>query len=67
MLSVYVLIHTEVGKAGQVAQTIRGIDGVQRADPNREDAHRRVGCNHGRLTSRLRPMRARKRTASPGL
>jgi hypothetical protein len=30
MLSAYVLIQTEVGKAGQVAQAIRGIDGVQR-------------------------------------
>jgi hypothetical protein len=40
---------------------------VQRADPNREDAHSRVGCNHGRLTSRLRLMRARKRTAAEGL
>jgi hypothetical protein len=30
MLSVYVLIQTEVGKAGQVAQAVRGIDGVQR-------------------------------------
>jgi DNA-binding Lrp family transcriptional regulator len=27
-----VLIQTEVGKAGQVAQAIRGIDGVQRAE-----------------------------------
>jgi DNA-binding Lrp family transcriptional regulator len=27
-----VLIQTEVGKAGQVAQAIRGIDGVRRAE-----------------------------------
>jgi DNA-binding Lrp family transcriptional regulator len=27
-----VLVQTEVGKAGQVAQAIRGIDGVQRAE-----------------------------------
>jgi DNA-binding Lrp family transcriptional regulator len=32
MLSAYVLIQTEVGKAGQVAQAIGGIDGVQRAE-----------------------------------
>jgi DNA-binding Lrp family transcriptional regulator len=32
MLSAYVLIQTEVGKAGQVAQEIGGIDGVQRAE-----------------------------------
>ena len=32
MLSAYVLIQIEVGKAGQVAQEIRGIDGVQRAE-----------------------------------
>ena len=32
MLSAYVLIQTEVGKAGQVAEAIRGIDGVQRAE-----------------------------------
>jgi hypothetical protein len=32
MLSAYVLIQTEVGKAGQVAQAIRGIDGVQQAE-----------------------------------
>jgi hypothetical protein len=31
-LSAYVLIQTEVGKAGQVAQAIRGIDGVHRAE-----------------------------------
>jgi hypothetical protein len=28
MLSAYVLIQTEVGKAGQAAQAIRGINGV---------------------------------------
>jgi DNA-binding Lrp family transcriptional regulator len=32
MLGAYVLIQTEVGKAGQVAQAIGGIDGVQRAE-----------------------------------
>jgi DNA-binding Lrp family transcriptional regulator len=32
MLSAYVLIQTEVGKAGQVAQAIGGIDGVQRVE-----------------------------------
>jgi DNA-binding Lrp family transcriptional regulator len=32
MLSAYVLIQTEVGKAGQVAEAIRSIDGVQRAE-----------------------------------
>jgi DNA-binding Lrp family transcriptional regulator len=32
MLSAYVLIQTEVGKAGQVAQAIGSIDGVQRAE-----------------------------------
>jgi DNA-binding Lrp family transcriptional regulator len=32
MLSAYVLIQTEVGKAGQVARVIGGIDGVQRAE-----------------------------------
>ena len=32
MLSAYVPIHTEVGKAGQVAQAIAGIDGVHRAE-----------------------------------
>ena len=32
MLSAYVLIQTEVGKAGQVAQAIGGTDGVQRAE-----------------------------------
>jgi DNA-binding Lrp family transcriptional regulator len=32
MLSAYVVIQTEVGKAGQVAQAIGGIDGVQRAE-----------------------------------
>jgi DNA-binding Lrp family transcriptional regulator len=32
MVSAYVLIQTEVGKAGQVAEAIRGIDGVQRAE-----------------------------------
>jgi DNA-binding Lrp family transcriptional regulator len=32
MLSAYVLIQTEVGKAGQVAQAIAGIDGVQRVE-----------------------------------
>jgi len=58
MRSAYVLIQTEVGKAGQVAQAIRGIDGLQRGDPNQEHAHSRVGCNHGRLTSRLRPIAA---------
>jgi DNA-binding Lrp family transcriptional regulator len=32
MLSAYVLIQTEVGKAGQVAEAIGGIDGVQRVE-----------------------------------
>jgi hypothetical protein len=32
MLSAYVLIATEVGKANQVTQAIRGVDGVQRAE-----------------------------------
>jgi|Tabmets5t2r1_1033131.scaffolds.fasta_scaffold12044_4 hypothetical protein len=32
MLSAYVLIQTEVGKAGQVAAAIGGIDGVQRVE-----------------------------------
>jgi DNA-binding Lrp family transcriptional regulator len=32
MLIAYVLIQTEVGKAGQVAQAIGGIDGVQRVE-----------------------------------
>jgi DNA-binding Lrp family transcriptional regulator len=32
MLSAYVLIHTEAGKAGQVAEAIGDIDGVQRAE-----------------------------------
>jgi DNA-binding Lrp family transcriptional regulator len=32
MLSAYVVIQTEVGRAGQVAQAIRGINGVQRAE-----------------------------------
>jgi DNA-binding Lrp family transcriptional regulator len=32
MLSAYVLIQTEVGKAGQVSQAIRGINGVQQAE-----------------------------------
>jgi DNA-binding Lrp family transcriptional regulator len=32
MLSAYVLIQTEVGKAGQVAQAIGSIGGVQRAE-----------------------------------
>jgi hypothetical protein len=32
MLSAYVLIQTEVGKAGQAAQAIGGIDGVQRVE-----------------------------------
>jgi DNA-binding Lrp family transcriptional regulator len=32
MLSAYVLIQAEVGKAGQVAQAIGGIDGVRRAE-----------------------------------
>ena len=32
MLSAWMLIQTEVGKAGQVAQAIGGIDGVQRVE-----------------------------------
>jgi DNA-binding Lrp family transcriptional regulator len=32
MLSAYVLIQTEVGKAGQVAEAIGRIDGVQRVE-----------------------------------
>src|SRR6266545_5810238 len=32
MLSAYVLIQTEVGRAGLVAQAISGIDGVQRVE-----------------------------------
>jgi len=33
MITAYVLIQTEVGKAGQVASTAAGIDGVQQAQP----------------------------------
>ena len=32
MLSAYTLIQTEVGKAGQVAQAIRDLDGVEWAE-----------------------------------
>jgi DNA-binding Lrp family transcriptional regulator len=32
VVTAYILIQTEVGKAGQVAQAIGGIDGVQRAE-----------------------------------
>jgi DNA-binding Lrp family transcriptional regulator len=32
MLSAYVLIQTEVGTAAEVAQAIRDLDGVERAD-----------------------------------
>ena len=33
MITAYVLIQTEVGKAGQVASAAAGIDGVQQAEP----------------------------------
>jgi DNA-binding Lrp family transcriptional regulator len=33
MVSAYILIHTEVGKAAQVTQQVRGIDGVVAVDP----------------------------------
>jgi hypothetical protein len=33
MITAYVLIQTEVGKAGQVAGAAAGIDGVQQAEP----------------------------------
>jgi DNA-binding Lrp family transcriptional regulator len=32
VVTAYILIQAEVGKAGQVAQAIGGIDGVQRAE-----------------------------------
>lgn len=33
MVNAYILIQTEVGKAGQVTDQIRGIDGVVAVDP----------------------------------
>ena len=33
MVSAYILIQTEVGKAGQVTQQVRAIDGILAVDP----------------------------------
>jgi DNA-binding Lrp family transcriptional regulator len=33
MVSAYVLIQTEVGKAGQVTEQVRSIDGIVAVDP----------------------------------
>jgi DNA-binding Lrp family transcriptional regulator len=33
MVSAYILIQTEVGKAGQVTEQIRGIEGIESVDP----------------------------------
>jgi DNA-binding Lrp family transcriptional regulator len=33
MVSAYILIQTEVGKAGQVTDLIRGIEGIVSVDP----------------------------------
>jgi DNA-binding Lrp family transcriptional regulator len=33
MVSAYILIQTEVGKAAQVTEQIRGIDGILAVDP----------------------------------
>ena len=33
MVNAYILIQTEVGKAGQVTERIRGIEGVVQVDP----------------------------------
>jgi len=33
MVSAYILIQTEVGKAGHVTEMVRGIDGIVAVDP----------------------------------
>ena len=33
MVSAYILIQTEVGKAGQVTEQVRGIEGIVTVDP----------------------------------
>jgi hypothetical protein len=33
MVSAYILIQTEVGKAGQVTEHVRGIEGIVSVDP----------------------------------
>jgi DNA-binding Lrp family transcriptional regulator len=33
MVSAYILIQTEVGKAGQVTELVRGIEGIVAVDP----------------------------------
>jgi DNA-binding Lrp family transcriptional regulator len=32
MVSAYILVQTEVGKAGQVTEQIRGLDGISQVD-----------------------------------